>query len=373
MIPRFDVTPFVLAALTALIPFAAPAPADAQIPTNGVFHACLRVDGDDDSARLVRLVSATERCRRNEQRVTWNAQGPAGPAGPAGPQGPSGAQGPAGATGPQGPQGPQGVVGAMGPQGLPGDPGAVGAQGPQGEAGAVGPQGPKGEAGAVGPQGPQGEPGVTGPQGPQGAQGEPGISAALEVTHATLERTALHTLLTTLGNLPAFDVDCPSEMVGFRGQGRPASNFDRGWVVPVAPLCGGQLIPSFGSASLRKKVPNQLSWIGGPVDANLPVTAAMCPADSALIGISGFWASRTQNDSHLLSVRGRCRGLNDAAAIVETAPVQFQHIANAPDWANRVAFNIECTGDRLVTGVFGRLSSVEMTDLRIVALGLTCQ
>jgi hypothetical protein len=77
-------------------------PASAQIGAGGVFEACMRLDKDGDAGRLVRLVAADERCKKNETRIRWNATGPKGPQGPAGPQGATGATG---ATGPQGPAG----------------------------------------------------------------------------------------------------------------------------------------------------------------------------------------------------------------------------------------------------------------------------
>ena len=61
--------------------------AEAQIPSNNVFYACIRLDRDGDEGKLVRLVAESERCDRREQRVKWNVQGPEGPRGPQGPQG----------------------------------------------------------------------------------------------------------------------------------------------------------------------------------------------------------------------------------------------------------------------------------------------
>jgi hypothetical protein len=49
------------------------------------------------------------RCKRSQNRVSWNQQGP---------QGPQGLQGSQGATGLQGPTGPPGVPGAQGPPGV---------------------------------------------------------------------------------------------------------------------------------------------------------------------------------------------------------------------------------------------------------------
>jgi hypothetical protein len=91
-------------------------------------------------------VTQNQACGPNQERMSWNIEGPAGPigpAGPAGPAGPQGPQGPIGQTGPQGPAGPAGAQGAQGPQGPAGLAGAQGAQGPQGATG------PAGAAGAT--------------------------------------------------------------------------------------------------------------------------------------------------------------------------------------------------------------------------------
>jgi Collagen triple helix repeat (20 copies) len=144
-------------------------------PTNGVIHACARVEGLD-----LRLVSSPDACRRNEVHIQWNITGPQGPMGPAGPMGPMGPIGSRGATGPQGDPGPQGstgLTGAPGPAGSIGPSGPAGPQGPAGPAGPQGPAGPIGATGAIGPQGPpgtQGAPGPAGPAGPTGADGAPG-------------------------------------------------------------------------------------------------------------------------------------------------------------------------------------------------------
>ena len=47
----------------------------AQIPSNGVIDACVRMDRDNDEGRVARLVSADEPCRRNETRIRWNVEG----------------------------------------------------------------------------------------------------------------------------------------------------------------------------------------------------------------------------------------------------------------------------------------------------------
>src|SRR5580765_8297549 len=95
----------------------------AQIPTNGVFYACVRLDKGADEGRLARLVAADEPCKQKETRVQWSVIGP---------------------------QGPQGPTGATGAPGLPGQRGATGATGSTGAPGATGAAGP---TGATGPQG----------------------------------------------------------------------------------------------------------------------------------------------------------------------------------------------------------------------------
>jgi Collagen triple helix repeat (20 copies) len=127
----------------------------------------------------------TGRCKKGDDKLSWNKVGPPGPRGATGATGPAGPTGPAGATGPTGAKGPQGDTGATGaqgpagppgPQGPKGDTGATGAQGP---AGPAGPQGPKGDTGATGGQGPAGP---AGPQGPAGPTGPPGLSGVQTVT-----------------------------------------------------------------------------------------------------------------------------------------------------------------------------------------------
>src|SRR3954452_6757747 len=107
----------------------------AQIPADGVFFACVRMDDDD---REVRLVTPAESCKTREVRVSWSVQGPAG------------------APGLQGMMGPRGPVGAPGLTGTPGAAGAPGAPGPQG------PQGPAGARGDKGDSGDRGGDGVSG-------------------------------------------------------------------------------------------------------------------------------------------------------------------------------------------------------------------
>ena len=96
-------------------------------PSSSVINACVKKkDG------RVRIVAAAATCRRNEQAVSWNAQGQPGPTGPAGAAGQSGPTGPAGAPGPAGIAGPKGDPGAPGPAGAAGRAGPTGPQGPAG-------------------------------------------------------------------------------------------------------------------------------------------------------------------------------------------------------------------------------------------------
>lgn len=159
---------------------------DAQAaPTPLTMSGCVQV-----SSGQLRLVSASERCRPNEARIQWVANGPTGPTGPAGAAGPPGPAGVQGLTGPAGPTGPQGPAGAAGPAGETGADGSAGPVGPQGPTGATGPQGPLGApgpggpagiAGPPGPEGPAGEPGISprGPSGPQGPAGQAGQDGTL--------------------------------------------------------------------------------------------------------------------------------------------------------------------------------------------------
>jgi Lamin Tail Domain/Collagen triple helix repeat (20 copies) len=94
----------------------------AQRASSAVIHACVI-----KKTGLVRIVSASARCRRGESPVAWNAQGARGAAGAAGAAGPLGPAGPAGAAGPKGVTGSQGAAGPAGPAG------------PQGPAGPAGP------------------------------------------------------------------------------------------------------------------------------------------------------------------------------------------------------------------------------------------
>lgn len=150
-------------------------------PETATIVACVHRGNDD-----VRIISENDRCRSNESRIEWNAQGPEGPRGPQGlpgpqgrtgergPQGVPGAQGLAGFQGPQGPAGPRGEQGPAGPQGARGEQGAQGVQGQAGQDGAPGPAGAAGATGATGQTGPAGSQGTAGERGPAGAPGPPG-------------------------------------------------------------------------------------------------------------------------------------------------------------------------------------------------------
>src|SRR5690349_21817832 len=71
----------------------------------------------DSTNGQLRVVDANTACRRAENRITWNQQGPAGAQGSAGAQGEAGPQGEPGPEGPAGPAGPQGEAGPQGPAG----------------------------------------------------------------------------------------------------------------------------------------------------------------------------------------------------------------------------------------------------------------
>ena len=106
------VAPLVLGAGAAVAAHGAP-----HKRANGVIWACAKKEG----GRL-RTVAGPGRCRRGEQALSWNVQGPAGPpgsAGATGPAGPQGAAGPPGADGARGPTGAKGPTGATGPAGPP--------------------------------------------------------------------------------------------------------------------------------------------------------------------------------------------------------------------------------------------------------------
>jgi hypothetical protein len=128
----------------------------AAVSPAGTITACIKTKGDDDGPKgNLRVVGNAGDCKKNEQALTWNQQGPAGPAG---------------AIGATGPAGPAGAKGATGPKG------DTGATGPAGPAGAKGAAGPKGDIGAQGAQGPKGDPGPEGPKGEHGADGAPGTA-----------------------------------------------------------------------------------------------------------------------------------------------------------------------------------------------------
>jgi hypothetical protein len=108
--------PLVLAAGAALAADRAP-----ERKATGVITACVKKPGG-----RTRIVSGPGQCRRGEQAVSWNIQGPAGPRGATGPAGPAGATGSDGARGPTGAAGPAGPAGAPGPTGPAGPQGAPG-------------------------------------------------------------------------------------------------------------------------------------------------------------------------------------------------------------------------------------------------------
>jgi hypothetical protein len=89
----------------------------------------------NNSTKLIRIVSKTSDCRRNEKPLTWNVAGRAGPKGPVGGIGRPGS----GARGPTGVAGPTGSAGSTGATGPAGTTGPTGSTGPTGATGATGP------------------------------------------------------------------------------------------------------------------------------------------------------------------------------------------------------------------------------------------
>jgi hypothetical protein len=86
--------------------------------SHGVFHACV-----ERRTGTLHLIGGSygQSCRRGEQLITFNQQGPVGPRGRPGGTGATGPRGDAGL------QGPKGDTGTQGPQGIPGpDTGAAG-------------------------------------------------------------------------------------------------------------------------------------------------------------------------------------------------------------------------------------------------------
>lgn len=188
--------------LSALAMVADVRDAAAQIPSDNVIFACVRLDRDRDEGKLARLVSADERCRPREDRIQWNVVGPRGP------QGPAGAPGVPGLPGPAGPQGAQGARGPQGPQGF-----SVAISTEVGDS--------CGTAGGVkltlvdaqGTDVPGTTPrfvcnGAAGPQGPAGAEGQPGPPGTTGQSATTyLSTNALTVTSTACTYLPGYPVN----------------------------------------------------------------------------------------------------------------------------------------------------------------------
>jgi type VI protein secretion system component Hcp len=64
-----------------------------------ILNACTKENGQ------IRLVDESTKCGPNEEKISWNVEGPVGPMGAQGPAGKDGADGKDGAAGPQGPPG----------------------------------------------------------------------------------------------------------------------------------------------------------------------------------------------------------------------------------------------------------------------------
>jgi hypothetical protein len=67
------------------------------VGANGRVYACYKAKGKSKGA--VRLVAKKGRCKRGEQKISWNVTGPAGKTGQSGENGSSGETGSSGATG----------------------------------------------------------------------------------------------------------------------------------------------------------------------------------------------------------------------------------------------------------------------------------
>ena len=81
------------------------------VAVDGVIKACRHKSG------ILLVLSPGKACKRSEQALSWNVEGPAGPAGADGKDGLPGPRGETGATGPAGPAGPIGPQGPAGPSG----------------------------------------------------------------------------------------------------------------------------------------------------------------------------------------------------------------------------------------------------------------
>jgi len=92
---------------------------DAAALDEGVIKACRHKSG------ILLIPSAGKACKRSEQALSWNVQGPVGPAGPKGETGAAGPAGPAGEPGPRGEPGPPGPAGPAGPADPPGPGGSI--------------------------------------------------------------------------------------------------------------------------------------------------------------------------------------------------------------------------------------------------------
>lgn len=140
---------------------------------NGVIYSCYNAKNGTD-VRLVDPTVPNGGCKKGEQQLTWNQQGP---------KGDTGLQGPAGAPGPKGDTGAQGPIGIQGPKGDKGDTGPQGDTGATGAPGLQGPKGDKGDTGLTGPKGDTGATGATGAQGPKGDKGDTGPAGASDITY----------------------------------------------------------------------------------------------------------------------------------------------------------------------------------------------
>jgi hypothetical protein len=168
-------SPFSRLSAAALVPvatlaFAGAASAQPKPTSSGTTVTKTRICVVKKTKRA-RVVRVTERCRRNETRMSWRTYQRYASNSAASSSGDVAV----------GVPGPQGLTGAQGPQG------ATGAQGAQGVAG---PQGPAGPAGAKGDTGAQGAAGAAGPSDIYMTTGSSGAVTGGEATRATLSLPA---------------------------------------------------------------------------------------------------------------------------------------------------------------------------------------
>ncbi len=202
-----------------------------------------------------RIVNAIADCRRDENYVTWNIEGPEGP------RGPQGAQGPMGLPGPQGPAGPAGAKGATGAPGPAGPAGATGPAGVAGPAGATGATGAAGPAGPIGPAGPAGATGPAGPTGPTGPQGPAGTSPLFGTNNINFFAGQGSGATCTIGSIVLnVSVGYPPNYLPADGRLLPINQNQAVFSV-IGTNYGGDGRTNFALPDLRAAAPNNTQYI----------------------------------------------------------------------------------------------------------------